>query len=185
MASKTSSTQTAGIGDDAVRAATGMTWPEWFAILDAAGAQKMTHKEIVAYLHGQQGVGDWWQQMVTVGYEQARGLRDKHETPEGYRVSASKTVAVPLARLYAAWEHEAARKRWLGRRSHTVRKATPQKSMRISWGGSSVDANFYAKGAGKSQVTLEHSRLPDAAEAARMMAMWARALERLKAVLEG
>lgn len=189
MKAKTSPSKTAGIGDDAVGAATGMSWPEWFAILDAAGAKKMTHKEIVAYLQGQQDVGDWWQQMVTVGYEQARGLREKHQMPDGYQVSASKTIAVPLARLYAAWEDEAARKRWLGRRSHTVRKATPKKSMRISWGargrGSRVDVGFYAKGAGKSQVTLAHSRLPDAAEAARMKAMWAKALEKLKAVLEG
>jgi len=42
------------------------------AILDKAGAKKMDHKQIVAYLSEQHQVGPWWQQMVTVGYEQAR-----------------------------------------------------------------------------------------------------------------
>ena len=31
----------AGISDEAVRAKTGRTWGEWFAILDGAGARKL------------------------------------------------------------------------------------------------------------------------------------------------
>ena len=38
--------QKPGIGDEAVRAKTGRDWAEWLAVLDAAGAAKMTHKEI-------------------------------------------------------------------------------------------------------------------------------------------
>lgn len=58
-------------------------WNQWFAILDKAGAKKMTHQEIVKFLNSQHDVGPWWQQMVTVTYEQARGLREKHEKPGG------------------------------------------------------------------------------------------------------
>src|SRR5512134_2277217 len=88
------------MSDEAVRAKTGRIWPEWFAILDAAGAQQMTHQQIVAYLHNEHGVGPWWQQMVTVTYEQARGMRAKHQMPDGYQVSVSKTIAAPAAALY-------------------------------------------------------------------------------------
>jgi|GEM_PF-4858550 len=38
--------------------------------------------------------------MVAVGYEQARGLRQKNQSAQGFQVTSSKTVAVPVARLY-------------------------------------------------------------------------------------
>ena len=63
------------MSDEAVQAKTGRTWPEWFAILDAASAQQMTHQQIVAYLHTEQGVGPWWQQMVTVTYERSQPVK--------------------------------------------------------------------------------------------------------------
>jgi uncharacterized protein YndB with AHSA1/START domain len=66
-----------------------------------------------------------------------------------------------------------------------VRKATPNKSLRIIWSdGSSVEASFSAKGENKSQVTVQHSRLPDAEQAERMKAFWADALGKLNRYLE-
>ncbi|HLF25959.1 MAG TPA: hypothetical protein VJG32_06460 [Anaerolineae bacterium] len=185
MKSSEQAGRVAGVGDAAVSAKTGKTWSEWFAILDAAGAAQMNHQQIVAYLSQQQQVGPWWQQMLTVGYEQARGLRAKHQTPEGFQISASKTIDVPIGTLFKAWQDEPTRSRWL-RRAVTIRKATPKKSLRLDWakGKSSVNVNFYAKGASKSQVTLEHSRLAGAAEAARMKAFWTKALLVLKEQLE-
>ena len=61
----------AGVGSEAVQAKTGKTWAEWFAILDAADAQTMSHPRIARYLQEEHSVPDWWCQMVTVGYEQA------------------------------------------------------------------------------------------------------------------
>ncbi len=176
----------AGIGDEAVAAKTGKTWPEWFAILDAAGAAKMNHREIVARLSEQYQVPSWWRQMVAVGYEQARGLRQKHETPDGYGVSVSKTVNVPLPVLFKAWEDEAERARWFGRRKLTVRKATKNKSLRLTWGDpkSSVDVTFYAKGEKKSQVTCQHRRLPNQQEVERMRRFWAKTTQSLKEKME-
>jgi len=58
------------MSDEAVKAKTGKTWKQWFALLDKAGAQKLTHKAIVKYLSEKQNVGPWWCQMVTVTYEQ-------------------------------------------------------------------------------------------------------------------
>ena len=67
----------AGISSEAVHAKTGKTWPEWFAVLDKAGASGWPHKDIATHLHDKCGCPDWWSQMVTVGYEQARG-RKRH-----------------------------------------------------------------------------------------------------------
>ena len=52
------------MSDAAVQSKTGKTWPEWFKVLDAAGARKMSHQQIVAVLSKQHGVGPWWQQMA-------------------------------------------------------------------------------------------------------------------------
>ncbi len=178
--------KSAGISDEAVRARTGKGWEEWFAILDAAGAVNMGHKEIVAYLVEHHEAPGWWQQMIAVTYEQARGLREKHETPSGYQVSASKTVGVPVAALFQAWQDEATCRQWLPDAPLTVRKATLNRSMRISWAGgqSNVDVNFYARGDARSQVAVEHSRLADSVAVERMRAYWTEALGRLKALLE-
>lgn len=181
-----SAAQFAGVSSDAVQAKTGKTWAEWFGILDAAGAQTLSHPQIARYLQEQQGVPDWWCQMLTVGYEQARGLREAHQKPDGFTANASKTLAVPLAVLYDAWADEGKRAAWLDEVELTVRKATPGKSLRITWSdGSGLDVNLYAKGESRSQVSLQHSKLPDAATAARMKAFWGVALDRLKAFVEG
>jgi hypothetical protein len=172
------------MSDTAVQAKTGKSWNEWFAILDDAGARSMTHKEIVAVLDGH-GVGPWWRQMVTVTYEQARGMREKHQTPSGYTANASRTIAVPVDRLFAAWSDEELRRRWLPDAELTIRKATPGKSLRISWGdGTNVDVGFLAKGDSKAQVAVEHAKLPDAEAVGRAKDYWKRALDRLREILE-
>ncbi|MBI2925627.1 MAG: hypothetical protein HYY24_07980 [Verrucomicrobia bacterium] len=183
---KNPSSKVAGISADAVRRATGRDWAEWCALLDQAGARKMTHQQIVAIVSGKFRIGSWWQQMITVGYEQARGLRQKHQKPEGFEISGSKTVAVPLAKLFTAWHDDRQRRRWLADADFTVRKATPNKSLRLTWGDgkTSVDVNFYAKGDGKSQVSLNHGKLPNVTQAARMKKYWAGELAKLRTILE-
>jgi uncharacterized protein YndB with AHSA1/START domain len=177
----------AGISSEAVRAKTGKGWKEWFAILDRAGAQKMSHKEIAAYLYKEKGCPGWWAQMVTVGYEQAHGMREKHQKADGYAVSSSKTIGVPVRELFEAWSDLKTRRRWLADASLTVRKATAPKSMRITWvdGKTSVEVNFYPKGTKKSQVSVQHTKLADAKEAERKRAYWSEQLSKLAGVLEG
>jgi uncharacterized protein YndB with AHSA1/START domain len=186
MAKKIIAKKINGIGDEAVQEKTGKSWTEWFAILDSAGAKEMSHKEIAAYLKSEQKCPPWWGQMVTVGYEQERGLRDKHQKPDGYSVSASKTVAVPVATLYEAWTDATIRERWLPGAELEIRKATPAKSLRITWGDgtTSVSVLFYAKGAEKSQVAIEHDKLPDQKDVARLKTYWSEALDRLKTAVE-
>ncbi len=177
----------AGTSDEALKARTGKVWKEWFAILDAAGAMDMEHKDIARYLQDQQGVPDWWCQKITGGYEQERKGREKHQMPDGYQVSVNKTVNVPLAELYAAWSDEGKRAHWLQEPGILIRKATPKRSMRITWvdGNSSLEALFTAKSETRSQVSLQHSKLPNASQAEQMKTYWTEKLDRLKALLGG
>lgn len=174
------------ISDAAVVARTGRTWKEWFQLLDAARAESMSHREIASMVHGEFGAGDWWAQMITVAYERARGLREKHEKPNGYEISVSRVVAVPVATAFAAWTSPKQRQVWLPDENFAVRKSTLNKSIRITWtdGSSSVEAAFYDKGDSKSQVVAQHSKLASAKAAASMKQYWAAALDRLRRFLE-
>jgi uncharacterized protein YndB with AHSA1/START domain len=186
MVEKAAGIRIAGTSDEALKAKTGRPWDEWFALLDEAGALEMEHPEIARYLSEQHGVPGWWCQKITGGYEQERKGRLKHQMPDGYQVGASKTVQAPLAELYAAWNDETRRHRWLAEPGLQVRKATPEKSLRIAWidGKSRVDVLFIAKGERRSQVNLQHSKLAEAGVAEQMKAYWAEAMERLKEYLE-
>lgn len=169
------------IGDDAVKAKTGKTWSEWFKIVDDADAARMTHKEMVAYLGENFDISGWWQQMITVTYEQARGMRKAHEKPEGYQISRSKTFSAPVSNLFKAWEDEKTRKRWMKDSAFTIRKKNPNKNIRITWidNVTIVEVMFYPKGDSKTQVVVQHSKLPNAKKAEEMKGYWGEQLERL------
>lgn len=175
----------AGVGSEAVLRATGKAWDDWLKVLDKAGAVQMPHKDIAAMLGDKFGVPGWWSQMVTVGYEQARGLRAVHQKIDGFSASASKTIQSNLERLFNAWSDPQLREMWLPGAPLQVRKSTDGKSMRITWtlGNSNVDVNFFSKGGDKSVVQVEHSRLSGEEAVAAQKAYWASGLERLNAWL--
>lgn len=175
-----------GVGDAAVKKATGKGWSEWLAALDAAGAAKLGHSEIAELVHSRFKAEDWWAQMVAVGYEQARGLRQKHQKADGFSASASKTINGPVARAFKAWTDELLRARWLGDSGLEITKATPTKSVRIRWsdGKTRVEVNLYDKGPAKCMVAVQHNKLASAADVARRKAFWGQALEALKTLVE-
>jgi uncharacterized protein YndB with AHSA1/START domain len=174
------------MSDEAVKAKTGKNWEQWFAILDKAGAKEMSHPEIVQVLSSKYEVGSWWRQMITATYEQARGMRGAHEKPSGYEISVSRTVKVPLASLYKAVANEKSRNRWLSEDGLEVRKATANKSLRLIWkdGKTSLEISFYPKGDGKSQVVVQHGKLPNAKAGIKMKTFWGKALDQLRETLE-
>ena len=175
------------MSDDAIRERTGRGWDEWFALLDAWDAASRPHPDVARWLRDEHGVDGWSAQSVTVGYERARGLRAPGQRPDGWSVTASKTVAVPVERLYAAFGDDGLRERWLPGAELHVRTASPPKSARYDWedGSTRVIVGFYAKGDGKSQVALEHARLPDADTAEEMKSWWRERVGALKEMLEG
>lgn len=179
-----------GIGDAAVRKATGKGWEDWLGILDEAGAKGMEHKAIAALLSEKHAVTDWWAQMLTVGYEQARGLRQKHEKPDGFEAGVSKTINAATAKLYKAWEDGSTRERWMGEHKVEVRVANADKNIRMTWlvqgpdEGSSVEVYFWPKDANKCLVQVQQRKLADADAVQRVRAFWSVKLENLRAMME-
>ena len=177
--------KSANISNEAVKARTGKTWTEWYELFDAAGAVKMTHREIVA-IASRHEAGSWWQQMVTVGYEQARGLREKNMSCEGtYQVNVTKTLNAPVEVVFEAWNDPVRRIEWLPGADLTIRKATPAKSLRITWNpGENLDVNLFAKGDCKCTCSAEHSKFKNPADVERLRSFWSDALNRLKSQVE-
>jgi hypothetical protein len=175
----------AGRSDAVLKARTGCTWERWVKALDHAGAHTWAHREIAKYVHEKYKVPGWWAQTVTVGYERIKGLRAIGQRRDGsFEASKSRTFAVPLARLYSAFHDARMRARWLPGVDLMVRTATREKSMRITWPDrTSVAVGFTSRGAAKSQVALEHGKLPDRATQTRVKQFWAERLEALKEVL--
>lgn len=169
-----------GTSSEAAEKATGKPWAEWMALLDEAGGREMNHKEIVAYLGRYHRVSAWWMQQIAVTYENSRGLRQKHEMPDGYQVSRSRTIAASAEVIYRAWLDDT-RNHWLPDAEFAVRKVTPPKIIRLSWSdGTLVEVRLAEKGSGKTTVTVQHNKLPDGEAAERMKGYWAAALERLE-----
>jgi hypothetical protein len=112
--------------------------------------------------------------MVTVGYERIRGLRQKGQRRDGtFEVNKSKTLPVPVDRLYRTFADKRRRSRWLTGSDVTVRTSRRNKSIRFTWDdGLTVEARFTARGANKSQVTVQHCGLPDRAAAEARKAYW-------------
>ncbi len=174
------------VSDAAVQAKTGKTWAQWCAVLDRAKADTRSHREIAELLHSKFGVGPWWTQMVTVGYERARGRRAVNQTAQGFRASVSRTIAAPALVVFRHWSEAPARDHWLPRQRFTVRTAIASKSLRITWpDGTDVQVMITAKGPRKSVLEVTHGKLTGAAAVRGARSFWSARLDTLRDALEG
>jgi hypothetical protein len=173
----------AGMSDASVRKQTGRDWKDWVKTLDAARAAEKPHREIAAYVHSL-GTPDWWTQMVTVGYERIRGLRERGQRRDGlYEANKSRTFAVPVAELFAAFTNARKRAKWLGVPAR-VRSKNPSKAMRITMeDGTDVVIGFLAKGPQKSSVAIQHQKLSTKDAATRQKQWWGERFDALSELL--
>jgi len=175
----------AGQTDAVIKARTGCTWERWVHALDHVGASEWAHRDIARYVHEKYKIPGWWAQSVTTGYERIKGLREIGQRRGGsFEASKSRTFAVPIARLYRAFRDARTRARWLPDVALTIRTATPNKSMRITWpDGTSVSLWFQAPSGAKSQVSVQHEKLPDRAAQTRLKQYWTERLDALREML--
>ena len=177
----------AGMSDEKVAQKTGHTWREWTALLDADNASAMPHRDIATLVHEKHGIGEWWTQTVTVGYERIKGLRDRGQRRGGgYETTKSRTFNVPVDALFRAWADDRLRRQWIGPVKTSVRTATAPKSLRLQWpDGTIIALNFMAKGSMKSSVALAQTKLPSKSAADDARREWTARLDALASVLSG
>jgi uncharacterized protein YndB with AHSA1/START domain len=174
------------VAEEKVVEATARGWQAWFALLDAWGAASRSHTEIARWLRDEHGVHRWYSQSLTVGYEQARGLRAPGQRSDGFAAGASRTIGVSVETLFEAFTDEGLRDRWLPGADLRLRTARAARTARFDWedGTTRVNVGFEDAGETKSRVALSHERLPDADTAEEMKVWWRARLSELKARLE-
>ena len=177
------------ITDKVVLPKTGKTVAEWFDILDEKGAKKLDSHAIYALINSIDGLkqlGEWNCGLLSTSYQWDRGLRERGEKADGVEISVSKTIVVSVGELYKAWADDDLRVAWLPEKGISITKATQNKSIRVLWSDKTtrLSVDFYPKGEGKSQVVVQHLKLPDSERAAEMKEYWAATLNKLKSILE-
>jgi hypothetical protein len=174
----------AGMSDAAVKAKTGCNWERWVRSLDHHGAADLSHREIARLISRKYKTPGWWAQMVAVGYERIRGLRERGQRRDGaFEASKTRTLPVAVSRVYRGFTDTSLRRRWLPQPLQ-VRTATRNKSVRLGWDdGTLVVVSFAPKGTAKSQVAIQHTKLPTREVATRMKAFWSERLGALAALL--
>jgi hypothetical protein len=171
--------------DAAVRAKTGKDWASWFSVLDKAGASKLEHKAIAALLVTKYGIPGWWSQMVTVEYERARGLRERHQTSSGFSVSVTKTIMASTATLYAATANAVKRRKWFPPGEFGASSSTAGKYFHGAWNDTArLDVGYYPTDDSKTQIAIQVSKLARKADVESERTAWKAALLRLKEMLE-
>lgn len=176
------------ISDEAVAKRTGRVWSEWFAELDRAGADAWDHKTIARHLFRGYKIDFWWAQTITVAYERARGLRDKHEQPDGYQIQVQRTLQAPAESAWLAMFDKQRRREWLREAADAkLRSAREDKRyLRLDWpDGTRVLLGVNPMGSDKCAVGVQHSKLGSADEAEHAKQAWATRLERLRGLLQG
>ncbi|MCE5232336.1 MAG: hypothetical protein ABFC67_13135 [Mizugakiibacter sp.] len=175
-------------GDAAVRAATGHGWGEWLHLLEQAAFadRRPAHGEVrAAVLRQVPSLDGWWAQMVSVGYERARGLRAMHQTCSGeFQASASRTFAAPSFAAFAAWADETLRRGWLDAPGLEFTRLNPGRNIRARLpDGALIDIRFVDKGPARCQVVVDTNRLADAEAVVATKTFWRMQFARLAAFL--
>jgi uncharacterized protein YndB with AHSA1/START domain len=166
--------------------ATGRGWAHWLSLLDEWGARDRKRGETTSFLMAEHGVPGWYAQAIASGFERTRGLRAKHQKPDGFTIYASKTVDVPIGSLYDAFVDPDMRSAWLTDGTMALRTSKPRRTAHFDWDSSPtrVSVTFEEKGPTKSTAAVAHERLPDATAAEAAKAAWKKRVSALKAFLE-
>ncbi|NRD27027.1 hypothetical protein [Frigoribacterium sp. VKM Ac-2836] len=81
------------LSDARLGSGTGRSAAEWFTLLDAAGATRLSHEQIARLLVDEFEVVPWWAEGITVRYEQERGVEPPGRQPDGsYAVTVGRSL---------------------------------------------------------------------------------------------
>lgn len=127
----------------------------------------------------------WWAQTITIAYEQARGLRDRHEKTDGSQIQRGHTTAGPSA---PAWKTLKTLE-WLPEAKPSYVRSVREDNrllLRLNWpDGTDVLMSVTATGEGKCSVGVQQSKPPNRESAEEAKRFWAKRLDGLRERLEG
>ena len=170
------------VDDESVRAGTGRDWNEWCELLDAWPGHNDGHAAIAKHVQESYEIGPWWAQTVTVGYERITGLRQPYQQSDGtFSISRSRKLAINPATVREALLDDRARSELFpGQATQMVSKPSA-KTIRIGIGFGPGVAGISVQPSedDTTRISVEHKRLPDAADAPKWQEYWSTWLDGL------
>jgi len=169
---------------------TGHDLAHWFGVLDRFGAVEKGHTAAARHLYETHGVDGWYAQGITVSYERERGVRGVNQRSDGaWEVSVSKTITASTAQLVKAFSDARKRTEWSGeadpKLAGALAKGLADKEskgwvmrpdglarFRYRWDDTIVQLYATAKPGGKIALTVQHTKLANAADVERRRGQW-------------
>lgn len=164
--------------EEAIQKNTGRGWDEWVALIDAGPGREAGHTAIAAWTRDEHGVGAWWAQSVTVGYERITGIRLPGEMPDGtFTVSRTRVLDLDAADFRAALLDGERRAELVPDVTTTLRSKATAKSLRFdaTRAGDAVGIVAFALDPVKdrTRLTVTHEKLPTPDDGEQWKQTWA------------
>lgn len=174
--------------DAVIRENTGHSWNEWVALIDAGPGPEAGHTAIAAWVVEEHGVGGWWAQGVTVGYERITGLRLPGQMKDGtFTVAKTKKLDLDGMEFREILNDDDARAALLPGLSSTTRSKPTTKAPKFSIADavSGEDLGILQfrmeEASSGCKLVVTHEKLPDVQSAETWKQYWADWLEDLAA----
>ncbi len=182
------------ISDESCLAATGKTFDQWFAWIEEHHPKSGRRDVIRSIWELRDRPGDmWWETTIWVEYEASKGIFKKDGLAEGYNICVTKSIAAPVAVIYALMAGSAAEGDVYADpdgHSGVWLRLRLGKDIRLSWQTAGIDAPSlvdcaFAEKGGKTGITLNHQRIQSRAEADGLRKAWGELFASMKSQLEG
>jgi hypothetical protein len=166
--------------DDLIREQTGRGWDEWRDLIDAWPGHADGHAAVAAWLQEQHGIGGWWAQSVTVGWERITGRRLPHQMADGtFTANTSATITTDPAVLRELLLDAEGRRDLFRGLDTTLRSRHTSKNVRLGLDDGVAQIAMVPRDDGRVTLHVQHAKLPSPEDVAFWKAYWAEWLEAL------
>lgn len=193
------------VSDESCTRATGKTTAEWNALFDAEHAQFWSHAERIGFVRRHGVLQGWWQQVLTVNYERARGLQILGDTQgAGFEFGLSRTFPVAPEKAWATLTTGVGLEAWAGdqvevelrKGAHQdlkgkrieVRSLTPGVRIKLVFKEPGVPARTFQMSVvpapeGKTAIRFHEENLPGVAAKKRADRKWNEIMDEVETIL--
>ena len=172
------------VGDDAVRATTGLTWEQWCDRLDRWDGDHHDHTALAAFVRDDLKTDPWWSQTVAIGYERITGIRLPYQRADGtFTATKSATIVVAGEILRDMLLSDVGRGELFPSRSTTLVSKATAKTMRVEIGPGIAEFRIEVKDPALARVAVDHGKLPTFDDVGWWRQYWGDWLEALDGAL--
>lgn len=159
--------------DAVIRENTGRSWDDWVALIEAWPGHEDGHGAVAAWLQAEHGVGGWWAQSVTGGWERITGRRLPHQMADGtFTANRSATVTIDHDALRALILDPDGRAALFPGLDVQLRSRPTAKSLRIGLDDGVAEIAITPKDDGRATIYVSHAKLSSPDDVATWKKFW-------------